>query len=493
MALQNPSNLYSGGQGVFDSRPVLMFKANLMAKEKAKKDALDDYYGKALQDVTPAGMRNKDVIGGWSQKLNEFKDFGLNPENKKYLLNPSLDGHKTATEFNRRHTELLTEAEKSKNELKDENMLNDLRISGKWNPDDDDVEIAHKKGLSIYDPARLDGMGRDVDMTNLSFNVPEFDGKKQESFRKAILGAEKAGKSYDESKATKDNNTGQVFIPYVESYSPDTIKKAAENAEKLVSSDKAARKYYNGLLHNDDAFLEKANAALKSLEGENAIVDTPAKAAKADWIMRLAGETKRGEDVKSDWVFNKQITFNNARTMEGIRHRNAMERLRSGLSLREAYKDLNEQEIAQSVDLYVQDQEDNAKELPKSEMEKIANQYGFTVDKFSKELPISTLDREAFSKRNESTGKLYYPKRIFSSPDGKTMKIVGDGFDEEISRTQYRTTLASKAINTKYKAAQITKKPAPLKTKSGSSASKSTQIKGVKITPNKTGGKSIFD
>jgi len=486
MALQNPPNLYSGGQGVFDSRPVLMFQANLMAKKKAKEDALEAYYGKSLQDVTPAGMRNKDIVGGWSQQLEEFKNFGMNPENKKYLLNPSLDGHKTVTEFNRRHTKLLSDAERSKQELKDENMLNEQRVSGKWNPDDDDMVLIDRKGKSIYDPSRYDELGRDVDLTNISFNTPEFDTVRQAKADKLIFGNIKGGKTYDEKNAIKDKATGRIFVPFVESYSTESIDRIGDNAERAVASDKSMRKAYNDLLHNDPDLVEKATGFLQGVEGKNAVIDTPAKLAKADYMMKAASYAKRGEEMKTDWIQQVDKKYGNQVAFEGIRQKNRIELLSQGLSLREAFKDADEAETSADLD-----------QLFKNKIEKsnpsnaFNNQDGAVVD-----LPMSPVELKVFKKtipvyksdgtiKKDNSGKdvteIVEPEAVAYDKKSGNFRLVGKGYGEIITLPEMKTSYLNNIYSSKSKQSQLPQSSEPIKTKSSSSGSKSMK---VTIRPN---------
>jgi len=391
MALQNPPNLYSGGQGVFDSRPVLMFQANLMAKKKAKEDALEAYYGKSLQDVTPAGMRNKDIVGGWSQQLEEFKNFGMNPENKKYLLNPSLDGHKTVTEFNRRHTKLLSDAELSKQALKQEVDIYDLKKSGKLDPDNDDIVLFDRIGKSIYDETRNDEFGNAPDMSNMSYFVPEFDNARQAKADKLIFGNIKGGKTYDEKNAINDNKTGQVIMPYVETYSTENIEQIGNNAERAVSSDKSMRKAYNDLLHNDPELVAKATGFLQGVEGKNAVVDTPAKLAKADYMMKAASYAKRGEEVKTDWKYQMEKRYDNQVNFEDnhkFPHQVALANIYS--KIRRADSEYKQNEAYSNLENYRLNQIKNGSKLPS-----MFGNLGIDTDNTIK-LNVSPTDLENF-------------------------------------------------------------------------------------------------
>lgn len=509
MALQNPSNLYSGGQGVFDSSRSVQMYANLMAKKQAKKDALDAYYGKALQDVTPSGMRNKDIIGGWSQKLEAFKNLGMDPEKKKYLLNPSLDGYKTVTDFNRMHTELLSEAERSKQELKDENMLNEQRISGKWNPDDDDMALIDRKGKSIYDPSRYDELGRDVDLTNISFNTPEFDANRQAKANKGIYGNIKPGKSYDEKKAVKDNNTGQFFIPYVESYSTENIEQIGKNAERMVSSDKSMRKAYNDLLHNDPDMVAKATAFLQGVDGKDAVVDTPAKLAKADKMMEAASYAKRGEEAKTDWVAKSDKSYAQRVDFEDnhkFPHQVALANIYS--KIRRADSEYKQQEAYSNLEDYRVNQIKNGSKLPS-----MFGNLGIDTDNTIK-LNLSPTDLENFDveipvvdedgkPKTDSNGKPLLTKSkakdVFYNTKTEEYTPIVDGYlGNKFKKDGWLVSYVNGAANTTTKINMLSGggvKSGGTKEgkKSSSSASGTTRPNLPKVTPNKGGSKGIFD
>lgn len=60
MALQNPSNLYSGYAQVFNEAPHAAFRARLLAQHQAKMDALDEYYRKLPLTINEKGVRDQE-------------------------------------------------------------------------------------------------------------------------------------------------------------------------------------------------------------------------------------------------------------------------------------------------------------------------------------------------------------------------------------------------------------------------------------------------
>lgn len=58
--LKNPSNLYAGGAVTFNDMPHQQFMANLLAKQQAKMDAMDQYEKSKISSVNDKGLRDID-------------------------------------------------------------------------------------------------------------------------------------------------------------------------------------------------------------------------------------------------------------------------------------------------------------------------------------------------------------------------------------------------------------------------------------------------
>jgi len=90
MAIHNPSTLYSGGSAVVNSTPFTMYYLNTQARERAKRDALDQYYAHVGKTLTPTGMVSDDVPdflerkNRWQQHAIETKDILNNPRDPRY-------------------------------------------------------------------------------------------------------------------------------------------------------------------------------------------------------------------------------------------------------------------------------------------------------------------------------------------------------------------------------------------------------------------------
>ncbi|HEY8659878.1 MAG TPA: hypothetical protein VIM07_04425 [Chitinophagaceae bacterium] len=333
MPLINPSNLYHGAAVVLDSSPTVKFAAQLMAHQQAKRDALDQYYSK-LQDQTLGQedkMRPQDIQNdpngkykGWGSDFNDLQMFYMNPENKKNILNPSKDGYKTLNQYNAMHSSLIAKARDSKSAAADDKVIDTHRLSGKWNPTDADFNEVHQLSKSIYDKTRqiteqdpTSGLPitRDPSVSNLSVNYPAFDATKQMQFDKNVVGGIKPEKTYNEKNARVDKTTGEIFLPFNESYSPEKIKTIADNAGKINLRSPEGIHYtqqLNELAKNPDA-LETASKLYQSVygktntDGNPNLVDTPQKVAQTEQIMKLQQAGKSGEEKVTDWQTKQRL------------------------------------------------------------------------------------------------------------------------------------------------------------------------------------------
>lgn len=464
MALNNPSSLFTAGAVKLDSTPSVNLYAQLLQRKQAKQDALDQYYQKALTDVTPTGMRNKDVLGGWAEKLKNWQAYAMNPENKKHLLNPRQDNYKTVTEFNRMYSDLMADTERSKQELADEKMLNAQKISGKWNIKDKDMDIVHRKGLSIYDKARLDANGSEPDLSAISFNVPEFTPLQQTQLQKAASQGLKMGKKYDESK-TRVDDAGLKFIPYTEGYSPEQVKVYADNYGNMATQ--GALDHYEDLMH-DPTFFNVANKAYQSVYGETTpdgkpnLVDTPKKAAQADAVIKAQAETKSGEEKTAD----PSRRENFAKLMANDR----FEKSKVLIALNNQYRDLRDEKkkaaIIGDVDAFLDDQVANAD----------TNETVFGGKE--KILKVSPVVLESFRKKDEDGVHYISPTGVKLLENGNYL-LTGDGFYNEIPRAEYKAGIVNKVLNTTTKISQVDQTPKqPQANKPVTSTNSSYKIKG---------------
>ena len=273
MSIINPKGLYSAGSVVLNSQSEVNAYAQMMAKQQAKKDALDQYYTKQLGDVTDQGMRNKDVLGGWAQKLNDWETKYMNPEKRKYLRDPRLDNYKTVTEFNQEHQDLLRDAQLSKQEAADEAKIWQLQKEGKMSNTDEDMDIRHRKGLSIYDPQRKDAMGNEPDLMKLSFTHqwnPEDEAKLYKSVFYPNSKDNRSELQDDTRQPIIDNQKMTIQSPIIKVFPKDAIAQNAMHFDMIAPPE--ARSYYQKLMQ-DPAYYKAMSDAFKTVHGEDAVLD----------------------------------------------------------------------------------------------------------------------------------------------------------------------------------------------------------------------------
>jgi len=109
--IHNPSNLYSGGQGVFNSTPFTRFALQQEAQKAARDEALDKYYNDLPKSINSAGMRVKD-IGGFMNKINGVR--GYYQKNREAIKNPRLDNGQAQATYQSMNTDASMDVEKSK-------------------------------------------------------------------------------------------------------------------------------------------------------------------------------------------------------------------------------------------------------------------------------------------------------------------------------------------------------------------------------------------
>jgi len=295
MALINPPSLYTAGAVKFDSTPSVNFYAQLMARQQAKRDALDQYYSKLMSDTEGREnqMRTSDIEQGWGQKFNDWQSFYMNPQNRKAILNPSKYGYEKVNKFNMMHQDLIADARKSTQELGKEKLINEHRISGKWFPTDSDVNEAHQISKSIYDPSRKivdtdpsTGMQveRDPDVSYLSLNIPDVTPTEKNQMMKGAVG------KIEPATVAGEPDKARGLITMTSAYRPEDVKSIATNYANNVAQNRKFTNSYERLMH-DEATYHKYNEVFKKYFPEAGDIQTPAQMAAAEAAMNAEGAT----------------------------------------------------------------------------------------------------------------------------------------------------------------------------------------------------------
>lgn len=448
MAIHLPSNIYTAGAERFNSQSEVNLYAQLAQRKEARDQALNEYYQKLHTSINPAGMRTKDIDSGFSQKLQDWQKHYF--DNRDKIKNPrSPEDRTVANEHMARYQDLLMDINKSKEAAAQEMELAKQKISGKWNPTSSDLEAAHKLGSSIYSQDYYKDQARTQPITinDISLNVPEFDPKQQEEFYKASVGELKPGKVYDETNLRKDKATGQVFIPFKQSYGQDQIKRIADTAGDLVTSSRSAKVHYERLL-DDPNWVIGAGEAYRQVYGGNGIITTPQEAAKAAAIMKAKSDISGGEELRRD----ETLAFQRQQMMEGIRQANRKEML----DLREKAKSLGQSANDVWIDNYIDKLEEEAN-TPGKERMSYMTKWGTQP-----QAPVISVDpvlAKALEKQKVQPGDIMilpdgkYKPIYYKYKDGERIPDEKGGFkvDTELSvpitRDQLKLSLGAKSVS----------------------------------------------
>lgn len=299
MALINPSNLYSEGQVNLDSTPYLRMQQQQQAKQQAREDALYKYFSELPNKLNAAGMRVQDIdgaAGGFNKKLQDVRSFWNT--NKQNIIR----GGRAQQAYQQLIQDATQYADQSKKTAQFQLKFGQDYFKGKHKPRERDLEVI----AAIDRPIDDDGHYKDKDIkmpysyNDFSIAAPDFDANRQKQFSSSVFGNIKP--VYDESKARIDNVTGEVFIP--KKYDDKDVLTIAENAAANVMSDRSAMNHYEDLL-SDKQFIESANEAYQKAYKTNDIVDTPEKAAMADYIIKSQGSA--GEEKVKDVNYAQQL------------------------------------------------------------------------------------------------------------------------------------------------------------------------------------------
>jgi hypothetical protein len=299
MAIQNDSRVFTGGNVVLDSSPSVAMYNQLMMRRQAREEALNQYFTNLEKNINTAGVRMQDLqseAGGINDDVARWRQNWL--QNKDDIKR----GGMAQQQHMALYQEVLRKIAQSKNRAKTELEIGKAKFEGKYDPDDDDLNVLDKIGRSIYDPNgyKPDGVS-EYGWQDLSPNIPAFDANRQNQFWAAATKNVLPGKNYSFENLRTDAKTGKAIVPFTEAFGKDQVKRIADEAYDLVAGDKSAKKYYQKILDNptsDD--WERLNKAYQSVYGSDQFVMTPQQAAQADMILRASVPQKQSEEVMTD-------------------------------------------------------------------------------------------------------------------------------------------------------------------------------------------------
>jgi hypothetical protein len=293
MAVSIPREIYTLGAVQFSTQPLAQLQGQLLAKKAAKEEALNKYFYDLQGKINTAGVRQVDVAGIDQDIKNWQQSWSKDAKGLQKL------------EHQANYQNILRRIDQSKNRAKLEMDLGKMRVEGKYDPDEDDLQVQQRIGLSVYDPRsyKADGVS-EYGLGDLSPSIPEFDATKQNQFFSAVTKGKTAGEVPDTSRAPIiEKGTGYIITPFKKEFSKEQIIAMANDAGELTKADRVSRKYYNRILGNPESDQFINLKAAYDILSPGGIMDTPEEVAKADAFIRFSQPVEVGtKRVKEeDW------------------------------------------------------------------------------------------------------------------------------------------------------------------------------------------------
>lgn len=316
MAVSIPREVYTLGAVKLNNQPLLQLQGQLLAKKAAKEEAVNKYFTDLSTKINTAGVRTQDLqgqFGGINKDIEDWRNSWI--ANKDEISK----GGMAQQEHLMRYQNILRKIDQSKNRAKTELDLAKMKVEGKYDPDEDDLQVQQKISYPIYDlrSYKQDGV-TEYGIADLSPAIPNFDATRQNQFFSFVTKGREIGEEADTTRkpikeVVDGKETGWVIVPIKKQYTTDQIIGIANDAAELVKSidpsnprkaaDESARKYYSKVLDNPkgEEFVRLKNTYDKYFPG--GIMDTPEEVAKAAAAVKAegAGQTTTRRVNPEDW------------------------------------------------------------------------------------------------------------------------------------------------------------------------------------------------
>jgi hypothetical protein len=295
-----PNNLYGGTAVVLDTAKNELNQYNqLLAKEQAKDEAINQYMTNRLDRINTAGVEDIHIKSDPNGKfIGMEEDINLLrrgwTDNKKEIRMEGEAKRNWETQYN----SILRKAQSAQNRNALLKKIHEIQFTGKHKFTVADLEIIKKIGGSVYDPStyKADGVS-DYGLEDLSVMSPEFKQIDQNRKYDAAFKNMPKVKTFDESKRTIDKQTGTVRTPYVMELSKKQLEDGGNvYADSLTENELS---HYDRAMTNDNSMFLRYNPIFKSVYGTD--IDTPKDLAKAMVIHRAMLERKEDVLIQSDW------------------------------------------------------------------------------------------------------------------------------------------------------------------------------------------------
>jgi hypothetical protein len=253
------SEAYGGGAVVFNNLPYLQMRQNMLARQEAKQQAVDNYYRDLSKSLTPAGMAGNDVED-FTNKVNTWRDYVT--KNRDVLSDPRNPNYGEAlNESGYLYNDALGHAESSKRKVADGDRFNQLRLS---HPEYTITDNGMTELSRSMQPVMKGG--GNLDWAAVAYNPKDnpFTADDLIKYRKSMS---------DNFKMDKSISTPTLIglktkaIEKTSSYSDKTVSDMADYAHTLYKSNPAFKHFVDAQLDDPNVYSE-ANKKFKEIYGE---------------------------------------------------------------------------------------------------------------------------------------------------------------------------------------------------------------------------------
>lgn len=310
--LQGGSGIYNGGAAVFNSAPHTQLLINLMARQNAKNDALDEYYRKLPSTITTTGMNNND-IPAFNKSLSDWQQDYV--KNKAAILNPRLDGGKAQIQNQQLFRQTQSIPQESISEQKKIQPLNNMMAD----PDKRDrmtdgiFNDIHTHNLPLYVPDKDGNLIRNperksIDMTKLDFEGKPFDLAKHDTNFAHIPQTENT------PTITNDPlHPDSQIVSTVKGYGKDAQKAIGLTSEFLYRNDSTFKSVIDDEIKKSSAdpnYYNQLNSIYKNTFGSDLDIKHPEEFAAAwDISRKLTTAAKQTVQPNQSAIKNSQQEF----------------------------------------------------------------------------------------------------------------------------------------------------------------------------------------
>lgn len=333
MAIQNPSNLFSGGAVVFNSNPYNQFAINMMARKAAKDEALDAYYRDLNKSINPAGVRTQD-INGFMEKTNALQNYWQ--QNKDAIKNPRLDNGRSQTEYNSRYQDIQGYINQSKQaELAKKPFVGMLADPDKR----ERITPYLMHNVALHDLPLNDVNRKNLDITDDGlFNPKELSTKDWQDYYNNVGKDVKVDSRLVTSPDPNDRFSN--IVTTVQEYSPEKLKAIGDIAKNDYLTNNSLQYSFDKNHHlkeykdEHSSEYERLNTIYKGVYGDNIKDEGDLHAAI---VLSKKIEPTLTPKSEPNWRARDDYNFAQQKELEGIRfaHQQALAKLRKSLGLKE--------------------------------------------------------------------------------------------------------------------------------------------------------------